>query len=531
MAATVFIPSRNKGPSWILIAISTALAVFVGLAAAVLNNALVLILFLPVIPIIWIFLDYRAGVVFLAFILPFSQSPFLPKFSGFNLLGYLSLATLLSFGFHQLGRRHRLLRPPGWLASLYLLPVFVAAGIGVFHLREVPDYMVLTEAFAQSTPARYLKDFLVYPMLTLLWAWMLAIAMRFSDRPQRYIWVLLGSGLLPAILLLAVVAVLGVAGISVETLSSSSAGATRNLLSLTGFHANEIGILLASVFGPLLFVTPTAKALSQRLLLWIMLGLVTLALLLSFSRGAYVAAGVAVLLFLVQSRGHSLAKVFIVVTLVAMVAAMSGALISRVSEGWSGSASSTVRATAVSASRTIIWDALWPEVAAHPVVGNGLRSTAWSSAARSGVFPTHPHNLYLEILLDMGGIGLIMMLIFYRQFALLLKRTSDATQNTIPMISAYLNGAYASFLGYLVSAIANGHYTPVPENTFFWASFGVALAYSTVSTGRKLLASGETDLVTSKSAEATNPPLAGVLAPAGSIPIGRTKSANTSACR
>lgn len=493
MAVTTFRPSQTQGPSWFFIAVAMALAIFLGLVAAVMDNTLVLILFLPVIPVIWILFDYRAGVVFLTFIFPFSQSPFLPKFTGFNIIGYLALATLLSFGLHQLGHRHILLRPPSWLVSLYVMPVFVATGMGVFHLHEVPDYMVVMSGFAQNTPARYIKDLLLYPMLTLLWMWMLATAMRASDRPQRYIWVVLGSGLLPAIQLLAVVAVLGISGISVETLSSSSAGAIRNLLSLTGFHANEIGVLLASAFGPLLFVTPTAKTLGQRLLLWPMLGLVTLALLLSFSRGAYVAAGVAVLFFLARARGHSLAKVFIVVTLVAMLAAMSGALISRVSEGWSGTASSTARASAVSASRTIIWNALWPEVAAHPFVGNGLRSTVWSLAARQGVFPSHPHSLYLEILLDMGAVGLIMLLMFFRRFALLLKKSSEATRDTLPMISAYLNGAYAAFLGYLVSAIANGHYTPVPENTFFWASFGVALAYSTVATRQRVLAGNQSE--------------------------------------
>lgn len=492
MSLTLSLSSAKRNSAWVLILLVTILAVFVGLVSAALDSVLVLILFLPVIPVIWVLRDYRAGVAILAFILPFASTHLLPKMPGFNLVGYLALATMVSFSISLLSHRNQMIRLPSWLMFLYVLPIVIATGFGVTHINEVPNYMVLTEAFVQSTPARYIKDFLIYPMLTLLWMWMLANAMGKSTQPQRYIWLLCTAALLPAFVLLIAVAILGVSGISVDELASSSAGSTRNLLSITGFHANEIGALLASMFGPLLFLAPAAKRVRERILLWVMLGLVTLALLLTFSRGAYVSAAVAVLVFLFRSRGSPVAKMAILVTMVIMVLALGGALATRVTEGWYGSASSEARATAVTASRTYLWNALWPEVVASPVIGSGLRSTAWSSAAKSSVFPTHPHNLYLEILLDMGSIGLIVLLMFYRRVAVFIHRASLMPHNS-PLVPAYLSGAFASFLGYLVSAVANGHYTPAPENTFLWASFGVALACSAahkadtgVTRGRKI---------------------------------------------
>jgi len=462
--------------SWPFVAIFAFAAAFIGLVAAVLDARMVLILFLPVIPIIWILVDYRAGIVFLAFILPFSQSQLLPKFPGFNLVGYLSLATLFSFGLYQLGRKHKILKPPAWLLTLYVLPVVVAAANGISHISEVPSYMTITEAFAHSTPSRYIKDLLIYPMLTLVWMWIFANAMKATDKPVRYIWVLCFSAVIPAIAVLTAVAYLGAKGISIEQLSGGS-GATRGLLSLTGFHANEVGALLASVFGPLLFVTNAARLFRERLVLWVFLVVVFLALVLTFSRGAYVAAGVVIFLFLARSHGNTFAKLLIVGAIVGIAASLGGAVVSRVSEGWAGAASSDARATAVTASRTEIWRALMPDVEAHPVLGNGLRSTAWSSAAKNQIFPTHPHNLYLEIVLDIGLVGLLLMGMFFTRFAGLLRYSSEI-QGAPPLISAYLSGAFASLVGYLVSAVANGHYTPVPENTFLWASLGVAIACS-----------------------------------------------------
>ena len=476
MTSTFVRASGSTRSTWVVIAVATILAMFVGMLVSILDSVLVVILFLPVIPIIWILTDYRVGVVFLTFILPFADSYYLPKFSGFNLVGYLALATLLAFGLRHFGGTRIVIRPPSWLIMLYVLPILAATGIGVFHLQEIPNYLVVTEAFAQDTPIRYIKSYFIYPMLTLLWMLLFANAMRTSERPQRYVWLLCSAAALPAIAVLVGVAVLGVQGISVDELSGGTFS-NRRLLSVTGFHSNEIGILLSSVFGPLLFVAGAANSLRERLIVWPILGVVTLALLLTFTRGAYVSAGVIVLFFLLGARGSTLAKSVIVVAIIGIIAAMGGAVGSRIAEGWSGAASSDVRATAVTSSRTNIWRALQNDVEAHPVIGNGLRSTAWSSAAKSQVFPTHPHNQYLEILLDMGIIGLTLLLMFYWRFAKLLRFASEATPKGLPLVTAYLNGAYAALIGFLISSIANGHYTPVPENTFFWASFGVALAY------------------------------------------------------
>lgn len=457
----------------------------VGGLVAILDPRIALLLFIPLISVIAIFCNYRIGIVLLALILPFSQSHFLPKFPGFNLVGYLSLATFISFSLHFLLGKGRFIWPPYWLLLLYVLPVGIATAMGISHVQEVPNYLIVTEAFAHDTPARYVKDIFLYPMLTLLWAWMLAHAMRTSARPQRYIWLLCVTSALPALSVLASVAVLGVSGIQVSDMANSPTAVNRGLLSISGFHANEVGLFLATAFGPLLYLAAGSKTVGERLSLFALLGFVTLALVLTFTRGAYVAAGISVIIFLAQGRSSKSVKFLILILLLLIAVAFSEALITRLMVGWTGTASFDARAAAVTASRTEIWRLLWPDVMAHLVQGNGLRSTAWSLAAKAMAIPTHPHNLYIEILLDMGVVGLALMLAFFVRHASLIKKAAGHCQ-TSSVISAYLKGAYASFIGYLVSGVANWHYSPVAENTLIWAGLGVAFAFSPAMAGSSL---------------------------------------------
>ena len=471
--------SAHRNLSWVVVLlIALGVAVLVGGLVAILGPIVAPVLLIPVMVAVAIFFNYRIGIVFLALLLPFSQSQFLPKLPGFNIIGYLSLATILAFGFQYVGWRRRFIKPPLWLL-LFVLPVGFATVMGLPHLDEVPTYMVVTDAFAKTTASRYIKDLFVYPMLTVLWAWMLAHAMRSSAQPQRYVWLLCISSAIPALAVLISVAVLGFSGLQIMDMADSPTQGTRGLLSISGFHANEVGLFLVTAFGPLLFMTAASKSMGERLPLLAMLGVVTLALVLTFTRGAYLAAGLVVIFFLARGRGGVSMKLLALLAVAVVIATFGDAVVTRLMGGWSGYASFDARAAAATASRSEIWRLLWPDVLANPIFGNGLRSTAWSFAAKSTVFPTHPHNLYLEILLDIGLVGLVMLLIFYKQFASALKAASERCQAS-PLVSAYLKGANASFIGYLASGFTNWHYTPVAENTLIWAGLGVALACSTM---------------------------------------------------
>jgi len=416
--------------------------------------------------------DYRFGVVILLLLLPFSESHLLPRFSGFNSIAYLTLATVFSFSIRQFASHRPWLLFPSWVWLLFVAPVTVSLLMGVRHVDQVPNYMVNLELFTQTEPARYIKDLYVYPMITLLWVVFLMHALRDSKRPEGFIYAYAISALLPAV---AVLIVAATSGLSLQVLTSGSF-ASRQYLSSIGMHANELGILLGSAFCIILFSAPAASKPILRLLLWAILSIVSLALLLTFSRGAFLSALISVLAFVIMSKGSRLTKFSTLFMIGVIIAALGGALMDRISEGWKGSAATETRAEAVSASRTVIWKALLPEVERSPFIGSGLSSTVWSSAAHARIFPTHPHNLYLEILLDMGFVGLLLLLGFYYRF---LTSMNHAYKN--PAISSemsgFLKGGFWALITYHISAIANGHYMPVAENTLLWGCLAFALFY------------------------------------------------------
>src|SRR5687767_13720369 len=106
---------------------------------------------------------------------------------------------------------------------------------------------------------------------------------------------------------------------------------------------------------------------------------------------------------------------------------MPGTIRDRVMRGFGGDLN------ALTTGRTgEIWLPLLPELWRSPFIGNGLSSILWSEAMRSEriLQVGHAHNAYLETLLNMGVIGLLLVLSF---FALLLREFWRASRD--PAIS------------------------------------------------------------------------------------------------
>jgi len=85
---------------------------------------------------------------------------------------------------------------------------------------------------------------------------------------------------------------------------------------------------------------------------------------------------------------------------------------------------------------------------------------------------THPHNAYLQALLDMGGLGLILMCAYFihvwRGF-----RKLGRDPQLIPALRGLYQGAAAGLLSLLVSSITDGSLVPRPEQAFLWLVIGM----------------------------------------------------------
>jgi len=300
-----------------------------------------------------------------------------------------------------------------------------------------------------------------------------------SDRPEKFLAPMLISIWLMGLLVIVFVVR---SGIGLGALASSS---SREFLSALGLHANDLGRLYAIAYAVLLFTWAASTGMSARIVLLASIGVVMAALVMTFSRGAFVGFIVANVMFLLSRRN---AKTLAAVGFAAALAMLflPGAIYDRVTTGFDGDAND------VSAGRIEgIWEPQLPEVLASPVYGNGLGSILWSRAMREGdrlLIPmvTHPHNAYLQALEDMGIVGLVLLCAFYvhvwKGF-----RACAADLELSSILRGFYQGAAVGLVSFLIAAITDGSLAPRPEQAFLW--FAIGMMY-----GQRKRAAGESNL-------------------------------------
>jgi O-antigen ligase len=121
-----------------------------------------------------------------------------------------------------------------------------------------------------------------------------------------------------------------------------------------------------------------------------------------------------------------------------------------------------------------IWLPLLPEVAKNPVFGNGLGATLWSFPMQNGAMDPvgHPHNAYLEALLDMGIVGFALLVAYYvhvwRGFRAL---GSNAWLDS--QTRGLFQGATAALMAFFVCGLTGGSLKPDEQTAYLWIAIGL----------------------------------------------------------
>jgi O-antigen ligase len=179
------------------------------------------------------------------------------------------------------------------------------------------------------------------------------------------------------------------------------------------------------------------------------------------------------LLFLLWRLSARTLLLFIV-AIVAMVFVLPDVVYERVTTGF-GRGMNAVSAGRVGG----IWLQLLPEAWRSPIYGNGIGSIMWSDFARrsaGSVIVLHPHNAFLQAYLDLGLVGLALLLAYFthvwRGFR---KLGRDARLS--PVMRGFFQGAAAGLAGLLVAGLAGSSLMPKPEHAFLWLAIGVMYGY------------------------------------------------------
>jgi len=416
--------------------------------------------------------DFRIGVVLLILLLPISRSRVFPHemlgITGLNPFNLLLLGTLAVFLLHGLfdGSLRRFLPRP--LLWLYIVPILIAGVLGSRHLDEIPPYLFKGLVQFENVTG-YFRDIVVKPLGMVLFALLVGAAVSKSEKPEKFLVPMLIS--VWVMVLLVVVFVLE-SGASLNEMASSE---SREFLSSLGMHANELGRLYAVAYALLLFTWVESKNPGFKLALIVSMGLVVFALVLTFSRGAFLGFALINVLFLLWRRN---AKTLILFGFMGacVLLALPDAVYDRITTGFGHGAG--VDSVAVSAGRIeYIWRPLLPEIPRSPIYGHGLGSILWSDPMRRGAGVTilavgHPHNAYLGALLDMGIVGLVLLCAY---FAHVWKgfRALSADPALSPILRGFYLGATAGLACLLISYTTDSSLTPGPEQAFLWLAIGM----------------------------------------------------------
>lgn len=413
-----------------------------------------------------VLLDYRIGAVLLVGLLPVSSTSVFPHglmgITGLNPINLLLAATLVAYlARGRLEHSGPLIPRP--LLLLYILPIVAAGLMGTMHVDDIHPGFYDQLIINYTNWSGYLRDTVVKPLLTVLTAVLVAAAVAKARKPEPFVTALaIGACLLALVMFVFIVT----SGVRLGFLASARA---RAFFDQIGTHANELGRVFVTAYALMLFAWWETKNEKAKVALFIALGMVSLGIVLSFSRNAFLGFFLVNGLFLIWRFNAK--KLGLAMLGAAFAAALApDAIYRRLTYGFDSGT-----ADAVSAGRIgEIWLPLVPDALQSPIVGQGLDSIMWSHAMTSGqmLFVGHPHNAYLQAILDMGVVGLGLTLAYYwtvwRGF-----RALGSNAYLSPVMRGFFQGGCAALVAFAVAGMTGGSLRPQPENVLLWIAIGI----------------------------------------------------------
>ena len=454
-----------------------------GLVAAVVALGLLAALFGAAVPIVgllapllamlagfclWVLIDFRAGVAFAMVLMPLSALSFFPHalmgIRGLNPLNLVLVLTCVSYIVHAgLRRWHDPLAPPR-LLLWYVLPIAVAAVIGMSSVGLIPPHFEARQLIQFNDSTGYLRDLFFKPHFMVLLALLVALAVRHSRRPERFIYLMLASGWVFCAL---VAWLLFASGISLRELASPLA---RTFIGQLGMHANEMSLLLNMLYALTLFSIREQSAGFTKKLLFLSALVFALSALMTFSRGGF-AGFILVNLFYFWKR-ISIKTVIVALILAACIGPfLIEPLAERALTGVAGGDRGAMTAGRLDG----IWLPLLPTVLAEPILPHGLYSILWSAPVRMNrMLPVaQPHSAWLGALMDLGviGFGFVLAFLLYarREFARL------SHEHPSPTLQGLFAGGAVLVPLWFLQGITDDRFTPAFSQAYFWIALGILI--------------------------------------------------------
>ena len=463
-AASARLPSE-RGPGLALGVVGLGLfGVICGIGLAI-GELQALVASLTILGCFAVLADFRIGAVLLIVMLPVQGSYVFPHsvfgVTGLNPMNLVLGATLAAYLMRGYELKRFLPRPLVWL---FVVPIVIAGLIGMRHVGEIHPTFYEEELIHYTESLGYLSEALLKPLLKVLIAVMIAAAVARAKKAESFLVPIIAAVWVMSLLAIGYVIAAG------ASLGSLALTTSRTFFSGLGMHANDLGRLYAVAYALLLFTWGETKDLRLKTVLLFTMGVLTVALVLTFSRGAMVGWVMVNALFLVWKFNARTLGLALLAGGAAMLV-MPGAVIGRMSLGLvSGGDVDEFTAGRMNE----IWIPLFPELFKSPIWGNGLDSIMWSKAVWADLMlaVTHPHNAYMQAILDMGLVGMGLLLAYYWH-VYRCARDLGSNAHLSPTMRGFYQGLVASLLCFIVTGFSGSSLRPTPEFAFLWIAIGM----------------------------------------------------------
>ncbi len=464
-----FASDENRHTPWTHAGLAIGVAVLCGAAIALVGGVIAGILLAVLLAALITLLDYRVGLWFTILLLPFSFTALIPRsmfgIAGINPLNAALAATMGSLTIAWIFRPTEFSVPRfRHLWWLYMLPIGLGALHGTFYTNDIPLFFGLDGSAITRGVAGYLQEMFFKPAITLMVVITTAIVARtIGTRPG---WLMTPVFAAATLIALVIPVFLTVSGVSVLT---NSVMKSAQFEGMVGAHANEIGFLLNTAFALALFTMLGTRRGTLRIVLMGVIAIISMAVALTFSRGAYL-GWLVVVGYLIATRRKPLSFLAVLVMMAAVLALIPPEIIDRAFLGVRENDVSLITSGRVDD----IWLPLLPTLFESPIFGHGLGSVMWSEPVRRGsmLIVGHAHNAYLGLVLDLGIVGAVLVWMFwYRLWQLFLSLSRELRD---PAWQGYFEGAAVSILVLLVQGLTDDRFTPTGPQAFIWVSAGIA---------------------------------------------------------
>jgi hypothetical protein len=196
-----------------------------------------------------------------------------------------------------------------------------------------------------------------------------------------------------------------------------------------------------------------------------------------FSRTAYITTILSIMLFLVLTKRINVLPMVLIGTVVILIG-VSGAIMERATKG---AEHKNKDINVILAGRlNSIWVPLAAEYVKSPkdlAVGKGRYAILSSDAKKRGLILkgiAHPHNMYLEMIMDSGVIGLaFFVFLFYKIFASALKKSFHVKDDRL---KEFLHANVISAVCFLAAGFSGRSFFPKHDNILIWVILGCTVS-------------------------------------------------------